>query len=507
MTTGLQRSAMPVRKRRGRAGHRPGSAVDRYLCSQVRLSPRFADWVVGELVHPSLRAICPSYGIDLVALARHAVAARRRTRLLDLLLVGLFGLLVLGLVLVATGAGTGRGPVAVGLALVVVAICGPYVLVAVDELDTCRRATEIFDGTAALRDLAPALDPGLEAELERVDARNVVTFAGGVPFVGSGNHLGAWKLSVDLTKAATDPTGRQRTVRPFDVSDLHRELTLAVRRSGVPGLEVHNRLHVAGSAAVRVPGLLPDPHHRPRPVVDRDFVRLGIVKPRPEARTYLCMEHSSWGGELVVSAFVRAEIVSGHLFVEYHAYVLLPLREELCSGDLLPQTPWDVTRSVLRGVRTAGWRMLVGSPKRLHRHALAAQAARRRFAVEREQVRRRRGGDYGARVSIREVVGDTRRVHLYAYADEELYLGLMQRRVLSCLFTFLDGHGIDTSELVRQQQVISTTTYQIGSLTANNSAFGSQNTVVNQAPGGSAPAPAAPAQAPQTPPAPPWAGP
>src|SRR5690349_14139214 len=51
--------------------------VDRYLCSNVWLSPRSARNVYGELVRPGLCAIEPAYGVDLVALTRHAAAAYR----------------------------------------------------------------------------------------------------------------------------------------------------------------------------------------------------------------------------------------------------------------------------------------------------------------------------------------------------------------------------------------------------------------------------------------------
>ena len=44
-------------------------------------------------------------------------------------------------------------------------------------------------------------------------------------------------------------------LRPFTAADLHKDLTLAARRTGIPGLDVHNRLFVAGTAADTVPGL------------------------------------------------------------------------------------------------------------------------------------------------------------------------------------------------------------------------------------------------------------
>ena len=69
----------------------------RLLCASARLDTRFAREVLGSIAAQPYRAIAPSYGVDLVALARHAARSRRgyfRRNLTHtmLLFVGLVGL-------------------------------------------------------------------------------------------------------------------------------------------------------------------------------------------------------------------------------------------------------------------------------------------------------------------------------------------------------------------------------------------------------------------------------
>lgn len=70
------------------------SAATRYLCAAAHLDARFADRVVRELIEEPHRAVGPSYGIDLLPILRHCLAARRRRLWRDLALLGLALLLL-----------------------------------------------------------------------------------------------------------------------------------------------------------------------------------------------------------------------------------------------------------------------------------------------------------------------------------------------------------------------------------------------------------------------------
>ena len=57
---------------------RPATEATRYLCAAAYLEQKFADRVVERVLRERHRAVAPSYGVDLHAVVRHCIAARRR---------------------------------------------------------------------------------------------------------------------------------------------------------------------------------------------------------------------------------------------------------------------------------------------------------------------------------------------------------------------------------------------------------------------------------------------
>jgi hypothetical protein len=465
------------------AGTTGGSfTADRNVCSAVHLSEGFARYVLTTLTAPSLQALGPSPGMDLVGLARHAALAVARHRRLHL---QLGAVLAIGLVLVPVALLGGGGSVLAWLCMVALGCwsAGFAVLLAY-RLGGYRLAVAVRDQAVRPRDLAPRLDPSLESYLAAEMASNVVVFSGGAPFVGSGQLLASWKLNVNCTRAA-QPAGR---VGRFTAADLHKDLTLAARATGIPGLEVRNRLFVAGTAVTAVPGLLGDPLRRPGVNVSTAELKSGIVNPQPTMRTYLCLRKISWGGDLVVEVFVRVERTAAYLFVEHHAYVLLPLRTELCAAAFLPH---DVTgRAVRRSLRgTLG--ELLGSPAALVRDMTEAAGPGRIVGRQRKYAARSPIYDYGATTGLREQAASSERFATFQFADEDRDLGILRQAILESVFDFLQARGIDTSEFTRQQTSIVNNSYSIGSITNGSHVFGPGGTVVQQ-PGAANP-PATPA--------------
>ncbi|MFF3378542.1 hypothetical protein ACFYXF_37005 [Streptomyces sp. NPDC002680] len=86
MTTAPQ-APMPV-------GSTPGD-VTRYLCAAAYIDERFAERVVADVLADEAGAVAASPGVDLVAVARHCLAAQEIRRERDLRLAGALGTVVL----------------------------------------------------------------------------------------------------------------------------------------------------------------------------------------------------------------------------------------------------------------------------------------------------------------------------------------------------------------------------------------------------------------------------
>lgn len=466
----------------GRAATR-GASVDRYLCAWTWVEPVFGRYVYAELLHPGLCAIAPGYGVDYVALARHAKAAHRH-RGLVMLLAASIPVLVLVVALIVLVTGLGGGWVAATLLSLLPAGLAAFVVLIGWHLYVSRaRASRILFGLAAPRDTAPALDAAVEERLSDRAAANVIPFGGGIPFVGAGRRLDRWKVRVDTTKAATDKNGAKRPLLPVSAEELQKELSTTVRGAGIPDLEVHNRLFVAGRYTDRVPGLLPDPQAAPNPRIERREIRLAIEGATETARTYLCIGKNSWAGELVVTLFMRAVTFGTDLFVEFHAYVLLPLHPEVKQTGELPVTVPGRLVSVARAAVPTAVRLVRAAP----REALSLLRWRwqlvRRLDRQRRHVRKMAHFNYGAFGGIRSIVAAKQREWLFAYEDEDMYVQALRTRILKVIVKYVGGHGIDTSDLERQQTKIISKTYKIGDIKGRNIVLG-DHTIFHDLAGG-----------------------
>jgi hypothetical protein len=488
-------------RRRGSTRVIGAPAVDRYLCAFAHRSPRFAQYVLRVTTRPGLRALLPACGIDVVALVRHAHLAAGRWRRTRIIGASVFaGAVVLAL------AALFAGEAVLSVVLLLAAVAAVFGVVFADEYSRLQIRGSLASPGADVRTMAHPVAPALEDALEKIMDANVVVFTGGNPFVGGGKPVpGGWRISIDAARPGTDPQGNNRTVTPFEPTDLHKAMTLAVRGANIPNLEVHNRLFVAGASADSIPGLVPDPMNRPSSSVGKNEIRDGIEHPRPDARTYLCIDMTSWGGELVVTLYVRAAQIRTNLFIECHASVLLPLRAELTDIDHAPtglaEMVWAAVVAAVRNTVPA----LQGSVGELLRAARADREYDRQRKKDMRDVRRNRPLDRGAGASLREVAAAEDRFFVFAYTDEEMHLDALQRRVLDAIHDFLDKHGVDTADFRQKQtNIVNNHTYTIGSIQSQLAQVGSNNTqTVNPTTG---PGPGSPGGANPTPP-PPWAGP
>ncbi|MEU7866503.1 hypothetical protein [Dactylosporangium sp. NPDC049140] len=470
-----------------RAAHRaPG--VDRYLCAWTWLEPVFARYVYGELLRPGLRAIAPAYGVDLVALARHASAARRHRRLV-IALAALDLVLVVAAVVVTVLVGVRAGHL--GRALLVallVPVAGALLLVILvgwHLYATRSRAHRILEAPGDPRESAPAIGDGAERRLAASAEANVVPFGGGIPFVGAGYRLERWKVRIDTTKPGRDSGGRLKTVTPVRAEELQKALSIEVRRAGIPDIQVHNRLFVAGRATYQVAGLQPDREQAPSAAVERSEIRKAIEGSTEYARTYLCVEKDSWQGELVVTMFLRAVLFGTDLFVEFHAYVLLPLHPAIHAADDLPATVTGRLIAVVRAAVPDTVRLVRAAPGTVATMLRWRWLVARRLVRERRRARRVSSFNYGAAGGLRALLAAKQREWLFAYEDEDMHVQAVRTRVLKVITRYVEEHGIDTSDLERQQTRITTKVFKIGDIRGRNVVIG-DNTIFQQLSSGGA---------------------
>lgn len=467
----------------------------RCLAHAVHLNEHLREYVLDTIVDHHVQAVCPSYGVDVLAVARHAVVARDRRHRQAFLITWLRRALLLAAAigLIATLRVWLRGetmlPDLTPLLLAVLAAI-PLTAAIWWVLFWCARQ-ERLDALALVqpeappaRDQAPPLgDAGLERRLDQLPAGNVVVYAGGEgdPFVGSGRRLQRRNLSpIDITRPA-DEGGK---VAAFDARDLHRYLQQQIPALGFDGLKPSSRLYVHGDYAKHVPGLLPHPQGPPEPLVAPEVLDSCVANPTERARTYVCMERILSGGDLVITLYVRVRLEQNLLSVEWAIYVLPPLRKRyLPSRSFVAGGRRGAIRKAMREATGELLSSLFGPLGGIT--AERRKRRRKRHAQVAKEIRRGFEHDYGANGGLREAVASYDTTKHFDVTDVTDSAMRLQRRLMDCVESFLDERGVDTSEFKDQVKNINTTnvTYEIGSVSGDTNVIGS-HAQVNQSSGG-----------------------
>jgi hypothetical protein len=477
----------------------PDDLTTRHLCATTHLDEQFAGSVARQLVDSRHRAIHPCPGVDLLAVTRHAAAARTAARwrrfLLAMIRLVALALLVfmtrfMAMVLPQNWSRVdflADFPVAASsknFLLLFAGTTAAIVSVAFSfRWSALSRALEVMDPATDPERLAAAVDSSAERKLTALESSNVVVFSGSfrgiTPFAGSGRQIASWAITMDIASAGRDDDGGLRRIERFDAADLHDWLARAVPDNTLPGLTWRERLYVSGTSAPLVPHLVPKPRRAPRAQLPGAVLTSVLLNPTGYARTYLCYEKSAWGGQFVFSYLVRAEILRNRtLLVEGVALAMLPLADRFCEADRIPLNASARIFYCLRNIVPDLPVTLSGLD--LPRLARAVERVRTRPGTDKDAV-----VDYGAINSIRALAATEKMPWYFVSVDEEMYLKVLQRRILENTVRFLREHGVDTSEFERQQTTIINRNHfgnvlNIGNVSGSGNVFGDNARITSQ---------------------------
>ncbi len=423
------------------SGDAPPSDATRYLCAAVQLNSQLADEVVRDILDEEFKAPPSSPDVDLVPVILHAIAARKRHLVRDVLLTIL-------LISAFWGAYNTRYVVVLlALALCWVVVVGET-LVATYGVVAHDLRPERFKP-----DALSSNDPAIRERLKQVATAargNVSVYSGYRPFVGSGVPFDAWSFALDIDRAAEGKVAESFTA--LSIHDFVKQ-RLGDLRTGEVVLA--DRVFVDGRDIREDRRFLPDRFAVPRPKVDRSMVRSLTVEPEDRARPYLTVQISGWRGQLVVSTFLRFVVTPHELVVEVTHCLLGPVRDEFQEVDSLLQEP-TVRQSIRIGGRalrrTPGH--LLRAPFAIAKHLLGPVTTAHHRARQRREIVRSLRFDYGAARSPRETVSDDRYQRYFQKLDSALYTKVIEKRMLQAVEQFLESKGIDTTELTQRQAMI-----------------------------------------------------
>ncbi|RZT78748.1 hypothetical protein EV382_1940 [Micromonospora violae] len=472
----------------------PKDLASRQMCSAMHLHPPLAAQVLLDYSIDNPKAWCPPFGVDAVALVRHAQAAHTHWRkLYDAVALTRYSLL--GLVTLAAFLLWRDGLATALLSLPLIAVaCGVGWRTTFLSLQETRAAAiGIMAEEEALGAQAPEVESDLEDELAALHDANMIVFgvAAASPFVGSGTEIGRWALSpIDIGRGRGRGREENRdAARPpatFTIRELHDDLIrLARSRLGLSDIEVTKRIYVRGDVLPDCEGLFHPDEMRPPSRLETSWVDLGSDAPGEQARTYVCLAKSLVGGRIVVTLVARYTLDQGILSCEFAALVLPPVLRGsapatgfygLFGEDLSPLRG----RSTTWALAIAAWRTYVAELfLRSERGIDLARAREERALHHYEALQEGRRYDYGSLFSARELAANASIESYFEVADVRDCLLRMQRGVIDCLIAFLTDKGIDTSEIAAGQRRIINNITNIGEVSGRGNIFGNHGRVSN----------------------------
>ncbi|GAA2027434.1 membrane protein [Catenulispora yoronensis] len=449
--------------------------------------------MIRELVQARFRMVPPAYGYDTVAVLAHALAARRLRR------QQVWGSLIgagVGYVLIADGVFTRP----VGILLISWCAWSLAYLRRIATLQTLIMELKPRNGGGRAVNGAYPHTPGLKAELvdkiarQQVSHTGLVRYGGFDPFVGAGLLTDSWSTAelvkpagpdalVDVVAGRTSeqngagPDQREvRAVVPFDVRELtgfveHRMRSVlrdhAASDQRINTLIVERRRYQRAITvgrvrrrrfrkAVRVAEELPDTGRGM-------FGDTHWEEDADAAREYLCVRVGSWDQELVTTCFTGFDLRGDTLHIEFHSYVLPPIRKSFHLVEYLPDTlgprvlvkvAWDMIVYAPSDVVRFSYRQLKRAVRAVFRGKQAEAEAVAEADLDRvpdtSELRLGRYAllsvDQGARTSIRELAKEDRYHLFFQYSDKVKYTQIIQQQLLESIELFLMEHNVDLSD-------------------------------------------------------------
>jgi hypothetical protein len=418
----------------------------RYFCAAAYLDSRFRNYVMEHIVHEEHRAIVISCDVDLVPVIRYCLAAKKRELLYNSVLSALlFASIIFCFV----------DPLSLLLFLL---LAWMVAMIEVSSRYYGNTVSKLVKGKFHLNNLQHPLDLELEIklrDLSNTQNHNVIVYSGYSPFIGAGQNIGGWSFTVDIAKGKVQGTERALP-EVFQLTELYDSLSDNLMSLSIEGLSLEDKLLVSGQEIRDDERFLASHYARPKVQVDPHLVREISERPTRNIRYYKCVQVTSWEGGLVLSIFLRFSKVGKNLFVEANSSILTPIREEYQQIDVLTSSRKrrsEIAQQLFACFWLFPFRMLV-SPFALLGRWIDTWMREQKEEEIKSEIDENPRFDYGAFISLRELVGSQRYQRYFQHLDKEMYLKVIQSQILDSIVEFLDKKNIDTTDLKERQEVI-----------------------------------------------------
>jgi hypothetical protein len=433
----------------------------RYLCAAVQIDEKLCDLILEEFFEEDYTVIGVCHGVELPTVIKSCLLAKNRSNNRNNLLY-IFLLLCffpLGLLF------------AMDLYLYYLIIYFmAWIIVFLYERESLYKIVgknflrnNFNPEFMNLQQLTPKQEKKLEAISDSQKA-NVIIYGGFSPFVGSGLNINGWSFAVDINKEK-EKGKHTNQPREFAISELYDYITNSIKNLGLENLSIEDNLYINGNGQelrdARI--FLPQDMMRPNTRVEDYLIQFFLENPTDSIRHYRCLRVTDWKGEIILSIFLRLSKIGQSLFIEANYYLLTPLRSYYRQYDEIKSEP--SLQDILKLAWTSAFKTFVlGITALISILKLLISIANLDFSAYRKKRNRKKKKEkeiksnpmfnYGAISSLRERVSQEEYQRFFQKLDQEMYLKIIERRIVDSLSNFLDSKNIDTSDFKEARSTI-----------------------------------------------------
>jgi hypothetical protein len=359
----------------------------------------------------------------------------------------------------------------------------------------------------------PTGSRAMEARIAMIEAAqwgNVTLYGGENPFIGTGKEVDRhWSIAIELDRARSArqdlaPRHAPRGYVPIDPVELHRairERLLKLNDHRLPANERVSALvvndHLAGSGLVRWDSPLLDMTRKiPYSQASPEAIDALIRHPQAGLRYYQRVSVSDEGPAVTsrgrkiidgvdqgvaVSAFVHVAVEGRMFYLEFVRTALPPIQYDYRIIDLIPTMSsgkfWAmIATSALKSLFSA----VICSPLGIYR-ALRQMSHEKNHEQESTSPRGRIFGDFGSKVSVRELGAAKKFATYIQQFDVDKYTKVIERLLIETVMDFLYGKGVDISEFVNSAgPIINGDIVNIANLSGNNNKISGRGNTYNK---------------------------
>ena len=451
----------------------------RYLCAAVQVNEEFCNDVIKEFLENKYTAIGVCHGVDIPTVLKSCLMAKKRrdkqdNRLLILWLVSciiLFlaffnHLFIFLLIFIFVFEWRARF---LNLIKIRYGIIGKYLL------------KENFNPDFFNSDTKQELEYEINKINETQEA-NVIIYNGFSPFVGSGVSINKWSFAVDLSKGKENMGDILKPIS-FQISELYSYIDNLIINLKVPGLIIENNLYVNGGEIRNNKNILPNILMRPITKVEDSFLNYFVENNDHSIRYYKCIRVIDWKGELILSIFLRFSKIGSNLFIEAHHKLLLPLIDYYRQFDKFKSVPSfkDIINLIIDAFFSSLITLImlitiILFPLYIFYKLIYVFEKDQKLGEKEKDIKSNSQFNYGVAASLRERISQNQYQRYFQQLDQEMYLKVIERRIIDGLLKFLDSKNIDTSDFKETKSTILNHGVMVsgGSIEAQNLTVGNE---------------------------------